>query len=309
MLIPVDIGLISTFTTPLGLAEYFAIAAPFVLHVVMNGEFSRRLRVVAIGTIPLIMLGVWLTNARVGSIGFLMGLVVYGLVWSLHQRRFRPNNTFASLLTLSYPVLFLALMAATVLIGRLRRVVWGGGETANSTESRKAQLEAAIPLVAKNPIGHGVGMAAQTFGFRLPSGLLTIDSYYLSIVLEYGVLGFLIYYGMFVWGAGRAIRVGMAQPPEKRELSLLIPAGVSLLVYVLTKSVFSEEGNNSLGFILLGLTCALVYRAKAEAPSVALAAEPVPATGLVGRRSVQVTGANGPGPRRSSRPAIQPASP
>lgn len=257
---------IGTFTTPLGLGEYFALAAPFAFNVVLNAGFSRNLRITAAAAIPMIMLGVWLTNARVGSIGFLTAFVIFGLIWTLHQRRFRPRNVFASLINFSYPVLFLGLISATVVFGRLRRIVWGGGETNSSTEGRKAQVEAAIPLIEKNPIGHGVAMAAQTLGFRAPSGLLTIDSYFLSILLEYGVIGFLAYYGMFAWGAGRAIRVGMAQPPEKRELGLLIPAGVSLIIYIQVKSVFSEELNNSLGFIILALTCALIHRVKVEAP-------------------------------------------
>ena len=303
---------LSTYTTPLGLAEYLALAAPFALHTLMSREYPARLRLIAGITVPFIMFGVWLTNARLGSIGFLAGAGLYGLVWALKQRRFNPRNVFASLITYSYPALFLAVMAATVAIGRLRRIVWGGGETAASTEGRKDQLRAALPIIGRNPIGHGPGMAAQTLGFREPSGLLTIDSYFLSIVLEYGVIGFLIYYGMFAWGAGRAIRTGMTTPPEKRELSLLIPAGVSLVVYILIKSVFSEEGNNSLAFIILGLVCALLYRSQTEAATASLPAEagldsasPSKRRGVRAHRPV----ANGGGPRRPTRPAIQPANP
>jgi hypothetical protein len=254
----------STFTTPLGLAEYLALAIPFVLHFALN-RYPWQMRSLAAATIPLILVGSWLTNARLGSIGLLAAATIYALFWALNRQRWDRNNTAASIIVKSYPILFMALISVTLTVGRIRRLVWGGAETQSSTDGRKAQFEAGLPLIAKNPIGHGVGQAATVLGFRAPDGLLTIDSYFLSTLLEYGVVGFIVYYGLFSWTAYTAARAGLAIPPCKRELSLLIPASVSIMVYILIKSVFAEDGNNTFGFILTGMISALLFRRKTEA--------------------------------------------
>ena len=304
---------ISTATTPLGFSEYLALAAPFMIHTIMSSNYSRLLRWTAGLALPLAAIGVWLTNARLGSISLFLGLLIYGLLWALHQRRWRPRNIFASLITYAYPLLFLGAMAVTLLVGRIRRIVWGGGEAANSDAGRSAQFKAAVPLLEKNPIGHGVAMGGQTLGFRAPSGVLTIDSYFLSIILEYGVIGFLIYYGMFGLGAGRALRVAMRTPPERRELTLLMPIGVSLIIFIFIKAVFAEELNNGFGFMLLAMSCALIYRARVEAgeaaPSSAEPAVTSPLGGRGGHGPDQPGGLQLGGPLRPRRPSSQPATP
>ena len=287
---------IATFTTPLGLAEYYAISAPFVMHVLLN-DYPRKVKRAAYVAGPMIMIGVFLTNARLGSIGLLAGIAVYSMVWSLNRRRWEPGNVVADVISWGYPVLFAGVLAVTLFVGRVRRIVWGGGETQASTDGRKMQLQMAKPIILHNPIGHGVATGAEVLGFREPGGLLTIDSYVLSILIEYGVIGFIVFYGMFAWTAARSLREGMATPTARRELNLLLPTGVALIVFMIIKSVFSEEGNHPLLFILLGMCCALFYRIRmGEARLTAPAPE------------VQAPAIQGGGPRRPLRPAIRPAT-
>src|SRR3546814_3454577 len=86
-------------------------------------------------------------------------------------------------------------------------MVWGGGAASYSTQARIEQYQKGLGLVMENPLGYGIGRGSVTLGFTNPEGVETIDTYYLLILLEYGVLGFLIFYGLFltgIWKAGRS---------------------------------------------------------------------------------------------------------
>src|SRR3546814_15075303 len=75
-------------------------------------------------------------------------------------------------------------------------MVWGGGAASYSTQARIEQYQKGLGLVMENPLGYGIGRGSVTLGFTNPEGVETIDTYYLLILLEYGVLGFLIFYGL-----------------------------------------------------------------------------------------------------------------
>jgi O-antigen ligase len=110
-------------------------------------------------------------------------------------------------------------------------------------------------------------MAGAALGYRVASGMLTIDSYYLAVLLEYGFIGFILYYGMLaisIWIAG----TGSFAKNTKGELTLLTPLMLSLINFCIIKSVFSEEGNHPLVFMMMAMTAALAFRQKNPSPGV-----------------------------------------
>src|SRR3546814_17019830 len=98
---------------------------------------------------------------------------------------------------LAYPLLFTGFIVSTFFVQRLNRMVWGGGAASYSTQARIEQYQKGLGLVMENTLGYGIGRGSVTLGFTNPEGVETIDTYYLLILLEYGVLGFLIFYGFF----------------------------------------------------------------------------------------------------------------
>ena len=121
-----------------------------------------------------------------------------------------------------------------------------------------------MPKLFKNPIGHGTGSGAEVLGFRNPAGVLTIDTYFLRIALEYGVVGFVVYYGMFIASTYIGARSSMDVKDRSSETMLLIPASVSLFNFLFIKSVFSNDENHPLAFMLMGMVVALTYRLRKE---------------------------------------------
>ena len=156
--------------------------------------------------------------------------------------------------------------AKSFLITRLRNEFWGTGEQQYSTQSRLDQWAVGLPKVLQNPIGTGIGQGGQTLGWTNLAGTLTIDSYWLSVLLEIGVVGFLVFYGLMLRAAFTAARVAVTHS-GKPEIDLLLPISVALLNFVIVKMVFSQEANHPLIFMMLGAVVALAHRAEKNSPA------------------------------------------
>src|SRR6185312_9551775 len=118
------------------------------------------------------------------------------------------------------PAMFCAVLAATFVVPRLHVAIWGGGAQQSSTDARVAQFNLGMPKILHNPFGYGIGMGAETLGYA-PFGQLTIDTYYISVALEYGVLGFIIYYSMVafsIYHSGRRVFETRPDLPEPNPL-------------------------------------------------------------------------------------------
>ena len=119
---------------------------------------------------------------------------------------------------LLYPLGAAGFVALSLFWMRLNHMIFGGGAQAASNESRQIQLQTGIPKVLHWPFGYGPGMAATTLGFAdNEEGKLTIDNYWLSIGLEYGILGFLLFMTLMGTGITKGIRYGLsARDPRQR---------------------------------------------------------------------------------------------
>src|SRR3546814_3003931 len=90
---------------------------------------------------------------------------------------------------------------------RLYVMLIGGGQHQASNDARTSMYQDGIPLMLSNPWGFGANQGAAALNYRLPSGMLTIDSYYLSIGLDYGVLGLIAFYGMLLYSPSVRVRI------------------------------------------------------------------------------------------------------
>jgi len=253
---------LSTFSTPLGFAEFLALALPFVLHFAVE---ARRLviRVAAILAIPFLIYVVLLTDSRLGMVGCLTALLFYGLIWSIRRWRSERKSIFGPAIALAYPLIIVGTVGLTFVSHRIHAVVWGGDATQQgSTDVRREQLTIALPKIASRPWGYGMQMAAETVGYKTPGGILTLDSYYLTIALEYGVLGFIVFYGMFGTAIFAAGRVVLSRTEVDPEVGLLVPAGLALVNFFIIKSVFSQDDNHPVAFMLLALVVILDWRSR-----------------------------------------------
>lgn len=251
---------LGTFSTSLAFAEFLALATPFILHRAMS---SYRLveRLAAAATLPLILWVLVLTDSRLGMVGYFVSCLLYILLWSALRWNRDRTSLVAPAIVIAYPLIFCAMVAATFVIQRLRVAIWGGSQHSPSNDARVDQFSHGIKMILTHPWGYGIGRGAESLNYRNPSGDLTIDTYYLLIGLEYGVVGFILYYGFLVlaiaWTAKHAIR----RSPEREE-SFLIPIAIAMTSFFIIKSVYSGTGNHSLIYMMIGMSVALIHRSR-----------------------------------------------
>lgn len=254
---------VSTFATTLALAEFLALTCPFLIHIAMIKR-KPAFWVLFVAVDILIIAGILASQSRLGMVGFVVGHAAYGLLWAVRKWRTDRVSLFGPALTLAYPALMAVTAAAILAFGRLRTVTIGNGQHAPSNMAREMQVEMAGPVFLKSPLfGHGPNQGASALGYTNPSGTLTIDSYILSILLDYGIVGFLVYYGMILVGIRKA--VSLSARAKDDELGYALPVAVALMVFVVSKLVLSQEENHPIMFMLLGMVLALSYRTSREA--------------------------------------------
>lgn len=246
----------STFSTPLGLAEYLALSVPFVLHFATK-RFSRNTRLAAVVSLPVILYACVLTNAKLGTIGSLAAILLYVFGVSFQYWRREKQSLIAAASLLSYPLLVALVGGAMLASHRFSVLIIGNdGSHAASTEGRIEQYTTGFHKFLEWPFGYGIGMGAITLGFN--RGMLSIDTYYLSVLLEYGIAGFIIYYGMFAIAIYEAGRRSLFAPSDTEDRTFTLPIAVSLVTFIIIKSVFSQQDNHPVVFMMLGALMAIV---------------------------------------------------
>ncbi len=255
-------------------AEYLAMTLPLVIHfAVREKRFVYKFPLMA-GAVA-IALNMFLTNARSGMVGLLMTLVLYTLFSVYRLRKREPGSLTASTLVYGSPAGVLVLIGLVLSSNRMRAMTLGGAQHRNSSEAREAQWAMGLPKMLTHPLGHGVGRANETLGYTNKGGYGTIDSYYLSLLLEYGVLGFaafMIMFGSIGWFGFKTFNNAVNDDQD-----MAGPLAIGILNFLVIKGVLSSEINIPIAFMMTGLVVGLMWQqSKAPAPAAARAPAPAP---------------------------------
>ena len=260
----------ATFSTPLGLAEYLALITPFLLHYVFS-SYRWPVRVGAALLLPILFRCINLTDSRLGVVGYLVSVLLYVLFWGVMRLSRNRTDLFAAAVVYAYPAFFGVAMIGILAVGRLKRMVFGGGAQAASNAARDAQVSMGVPKVLANPIGHGPSQGGNAMGYGADS-FITIDNYYLTLALDYGIVGITAFLAMFLLPIAWSMRALLLNHAGKnRELTLLIPLSISISAFLVIKGVFSQQDNHTLVFAMLGMIIGLLYRIKVEQEGLAVA--------------------------------------
>lgn len=251
----------ATFTTSLALSEYMAFTMPFLLHF-LSSRYKLWMRLASAASIPFVLYIVYLTNARLGMAGCFVSFLAYGFVAAVRLWRSRKDSLLAPAVLLAYPALIPAAIASTFFVGHLRHAIWGMGMQQYSTDARKDQWNMGIPKIINNPLGHGIGQGGEALGYS-PFGFLTIDSYYLMLLLEYGIIGFILYVTCLGGGILNASKTLIANKPLDDDQAFTAPLLITMLNFVVIKAVFAQQDNHSIIYMVMGMIAALASRRNA----------------------------------------------
>ncbi|MBX9820507.1 MAG: O-antigen ligase family protein [Afipia birgiae] len=251
----------TTATTPLSFAELMALAVPFLLYLMHK---HPRIWFIA-GCLlveGLILNSLIQADARLGFVGFILGHFLYLAFFSINLWRTRRDSLMGASLVVALPVLIAIGIGVVLLVGRVRVKVLGGGQHQWSNQARFDQMSMAFEKIWASPMfGFGSGQGAAQVGFVNGEGMVTIDSYYLSILMDYGIVGFFAFYGMFAYAIARSVKLAFGSGDfDIRGLSAAL--GIFLSEFVVIKLVLSQEANHPLAFIVLGAIATVAYASR-----------------------------------------------
>lgn len=258
----------ATFSTPLSLAEFISLMTPFFLYFSMS-KMKLWLRAGCFLMVPFTFIAVRMTDARLGVIGVFGSVLLYGFLWSIIQWRSRPRDLLAAATIYAYPVIFLGALTAITVSHRLNTMVLGGGAQAGSTQARASQLQMASHAFRSRPWGYGPGQSGTAMGFA-KDAFVTVDNFFITIELDYGVLGIIFWYGTFIIGIAVALKYCLSYKYSGRPQSkLLVPLSVSLIMFLIIKWVHGQSDNHTYFYLMLGMISGLVYQLKHDRPPIA----------------------------------------
>jgi O-antigen ligase len=273
-----DYRLRGVFTGALYYAEYLSIMFPFVIHFLCRQRTLWGFALMAAGTL-LMAVEMYLTGSRSAMLALLMTPLTYALLVAWRVRLQNPSSITASLGVFSYPIAAISLALTVVFWRRLHVLVIGGGQHASSTNARETQWAMGWPKIASRPLGHGVGRSGDTLGYFNPgSDAPTVDTYYLTLLLDYGVLGlifFLLLFATILWYGFK-----LHNRARTEEQLMMAPIMVTLFNFIVIKSVASTEGNMPFIFIMMGCVFGLASRQSQMDDAAAAAPQPVTAPRL-----------------------------
>ncbi|MFA7440513.1 MAG: O-antigen ligase family protein [Sphingomonadaceae bacterium] len=249
----------SIYLTPLTYAEFMALVLPFCLYAIAFGR-KTFWRLSAIGLFVFMFANIYMTDSRSGMVGLVIGLLGFTGLWSIRRfwRYRKKRDLVGPAFVWSYPAVAIAALAAVLVVPPLRVAVLGGSQHVHSNNARDMQWDNALRVLAKNPIGHGPDSAGWTAGTRGTGGQITVDSYPINLLMDYGILGFTFYTLFFFIVTGLAIRTFWLS--DDSEETLAGPVAVAMVSFLFIKTVLSQQENHYLAFALAGMALALYWR-------------------------------------------------
>jgi hypothetical protein len=277
----------ATFFISLTFAEFIAIVLPFALHFLVTAENMYK-RAIAAALIILLVTGAFLSGARSGLIGTIAGVALFILIWSIRRYRTHASrrDMIAPAVLWMYPAGAFGLMFAVLFFGRVRSKVLGATQHEASTNVRFEMWEMALPHVIRNPIGHGPFVGGEVVGYTLPSGMITLDSYGINLIVEYGPLGLLLFFLFFAWAVWLGLKTyfNTEEGAATEEEELAGPAAVAIVAFLIIRLVLSQTEIMHFSYALAGMVVALHWRQTVRINEIRAripAAQPFPPRGLM----------------------------
>jgi len=247
----------TTFSVSLSLAEYLALITPFVLHRLLRSTRVERMLVWAAFDVVLLAI-IYSTQSRLGILGWIIAHAFYGCVWGFRRWSRSRSDIIGPAISLFYSVGAALFIIGMFTVPAIRNRTIGGGSSGFSDQSRIDQFAMMWPKLFQNPIGYGAGSSGEVLGYRSPGGLLTVDSYVITTLLDHGVIGFALYFGMLIYGGVKLTRIAFRSHDD--HMNLALPIATALLVVFQVKLVLSQPDNHPFIAMLLGLAAVIIWR-------------------------------------------------
>ena len=228
--------------------------APIGAFLILDGHCARQ-RVLGLAVLSSCLIGIVASGARGGYISILSAAIVFACLWVVREFRVRPRSLVGPLIIISAIAFSICVVALVFGSNRIHNIVIGGGIEAYSNQARLDQWNLAVPKILSNPLtGHGYGNSGEVVGYRNPDGTMSLDSYFVSLLVDIGVPGLGFFLLMLAAGTWTAAATSVSDPSWKGGLNLAFASTV--VAFATYRTVLIELENQTLFFLILGLIMA-----------------------------------------------------
>ncbi|AKR43390.1 O-antigen ligase [Methylophilus sp. TWE2] len=238
----------STFDHPIVFSQFAAALIPMSIYGIFYG-FNRFWRLLSFLILPITFLAIIKSGSRSGIASFVVAIAFMGaLFWSkaiVHGK----ISKFVALLGI--PILFVGMGIGAYI---LQELTYGGGHTESGSSSwRMVMINMGIKALWDSPFwGFGQGMAVIKAGITNSNGIHTIDSYLLTIALDSGYIGLILFLLLIVVFCFKGFKYAIFRTGDE---GLFVGACVaSCLALVTTFSILSIVNNMTLFWLLMAST-------------------------------------------------------
>jgi hypothetical protein len=272
------------YAASLFFSEFLTMAFPFFLYFTSKQKRIMPLLAMLAATLGCLVV-MFLTNARSAILGALVAFVLFPFFYAVRRRSQHQRSIVGTGLLMAYPMLVTAAGMLVLFWPRAHIMVLGGGQHQASSDARSEQWRMGIPKLISHPFGFGVGRGNEALGFVNLAGKGTVDTYYLTVMLDFGILALPLFLLTFLIPAFLAFKYYRdAKTPEQE---LLAPLSIAIVNFIIVKSVLTSEANIPLAFAYVGCIIGLIWQrkrlpeARGEAPATVSSSQPKPAQGAL----------------------------
>lgn len=245
------------FAASLFFSEFLTMAFPFFLYFTIKAKRVLPFLALAAGTFGCLMV-MYLTNARSAILGALVAFVLYPLYYAIRRRSQHERSIVGASLLMAYPMMLAATAALVLFWPRAHVMVLGGGQHQSSSDARAEQWRMGIPKLMTHPFGYGVGRGNEALGFVNLAGKGTVDTYYLTVMMDSGIIALPLFLLTFLIPAWLAFKYYRDSKTPEQEM--LAPLSIGIINFVIVKSVLTSEANIPLAFAYVGCIIGLIWQ-------------------------------------------------
>jgi hypothetical protein len=248
----------STFDHPIVMGQFLSMM--FFVSLSLIVAAASRWRLMAVALLPAILFMVAKSGSRSGLLSLAVGLVMFAVGLLLVALPTRRTKSVAQLWWVFAGVavfVFAAAVLSSVFADSVESLL---KVDRNSTAARLEFLARGIPAAMESPFfGYGLGMAGLKAGVPGSDGYLTIDNYFLTIALDYGIPALALYTALHVIPIWRALTAGL---PRFADATMVLGLASAIAVFVIVQSIVSIPANQA---VVLLLCVILLRRSNARA--------------------------------------------
>lgn len=247
----------STYTTALTWGEISAMIVPMSLHFLAHGKSGLQ-KIFGLFGFGICVLSIVLSGSRGAYVGMILASLCYAVVWAIRYNIQNPSSIVGKIWMALFAVGATATVSAVLFVGRIRRAVLGGGEAQLSTDSRYAEWAQAKPKFFARPItGYGGGTATEVIHYASSYGDLSVDGFYMNLLIDYGIFGIILFFGMFMIAAFISFRLYLLGRQDGTSPAAAV--GASLLAFMVYRMTLSQTDSLTMAFMLMGMAAALQF--------------------------------------------------